>query len=111
MLSPKTTTSPARRAPEERTPLRHIIHHDEADGTIHYLCGIRRAPDAAVKGTHPDKMVLLQPPTVLTTKAVARNGLSIHRRLNSKCTKRCLNRGPRSSLGKTFPGKICPTMT
>ena len=65
MLSPKTTTSPARRAPEERTPLRHIIHHEEADGTIHYLCGIRRAPDAAVKGTHPDKMVLLQPPTVL----------------------------------------------
>lgn len=56
MLSPKTTTSPARRAPEERTPLRHIIHHEEADGTIHYLCGIRRAPDAAVKGTHPDKV-------------------------------------------------------
>lgn len=34
MHNTKTTTSPARRAPEERTPLRHIIHHEEADGTI-----------------------------------------------------------------------------
>lgn len=56
MLSPKTTTSPARQAPEERTPLRHIIHHEEADGTIHYLCGIQRAPGAAVKDTHADKV-------------------------------------------------------
>lgn len=56
MLSPETTTSPARQAPEERTPLRHIIHHEEADGTIHYLCGIRRAPGTAVKGTHTDKV-------------------------------------------------------
>ena len=56
MLSPKTTTSPARQAPEERTSLRHIIHHEEADGTIHYLCGIQRAPGAAVKDTHADKV-------------------------------------------------------
>lgn len=56
MLSPETTTHPARRAPQERTPLRHIIHHEEADGTIHYLCGIRRAPGTAVKGTHADKV-------------------------------------------------------
>ena len=53
---PPTTTSPARQAPEERTPLRHIIHHEEADGTIHYLCGIQRAPGAAVKDTHADKV-------------------------------------------------------
>ena len=46
MLSPETTTRPARRAPEERTPLRHIIHHEEADGTIHYLCGTRRPTGA-----------------------------------------------------------------
>lgn len=50
-----TSTRPARRAPKERTPLRHIIHHEEADGTIHYLCGIVRAPGAAIKGAHTDK--------------------------------------------------------
>lgn len=56
MHHPETATRPARRAPEERTPLRHIIHHEEADGTIYYLCGITPAPGAAVKGTHADKM-------------------------------------------------------
>lgn len=51
-----TTTRPARRAPEERPQLRHFIHHEEADGTIHYMCGIVRKPGAAVKGAHLDKV-------------------------------------------------------
>lgn len=51
-----TSTRPARRAPKERTPLRHLLHHQEADGTIHYFCGIVRAPGGATIGAHTDKV-------------------------------------------------------
>ena len=43
MTTPETTTSPARRG--TGTPrLRHLIHHIEANGTIHTLCGLRKYP-------------------------------------------------------------------
>ncbi len=56
MTTPKTTTHPARRAHKQHPPLRHFIHHEEADGTIHYMCGIVRTPGTATKGTHSDKI-------------------------------------------------------
>lgn len=52
----QNTPSPARRAPEKQPPLRHLLHHQEADGTIHYMCGIVRKPGAATIGAHTDKL-------------------------------------------------------
>lgn len=51
----KPTPSPARRAVNNHPPLRHLLHHQEPDGTIHYMCGIVRAPGAATIGPHRDK--------------------------------------------------------
>ncbi|WP_311474611.1 hypothetical protein [uncultured Corynebacterium sp.] len=56
MNAPQTTTSPARRASNNRPPLRHLVHHEEADGTIHLMCGLTRKPGSVTKGTHADKM-------------------------------------------------------
>lgn len=52
----KTSTNPARRASERRPRLRHLLHHQEADGTIHYFCGIIRKPGTATIGAHTDKL-------------------------------------------------------
>ncbi|HFG8935127.1 TPA: hypothetical protein ACGI1P_001938 [Corynebacterium striatum] len=58
-MYPSSTTpnaTPARRANTSRPRLRHLIHHIEANGTIHTLCGLRKYPSrGATVAPHMDK--------------------------------------------------------
>lgn len=57
-MYPTSTTPNAtpRRANTSRPPLRHLIHHIEANGTIHTLCGLRKYPSrGATVAPHMDK--------------------------------------------------------
>lgn len=58
MRSPRTTTTPARRANSPKPRLRHLVHHIEANGTIHTLCGLRKYPSrGATIAPHADKVL------------------------------------------------------
>lgn len=57
MRTPRTTTAPARRANSPQPRLRHLVHHIEANGTIHTLCGLRKYPSrGATIAPHTDKV-------------------------------------------------------
>ena len=49
MTTPQTTTDPARRADTTKPRGRHLVHHVEANGAIHTLCGIRYRPNSGAK--------------------------------------------------------------
>lgn len=59
MTTAEPTISPARRASRSShdKDFRHIVHHQEPDGAIWYLCGIRRAAGTATIGAHRDKLL------------------------------------------------------
>lgn len=57
MTTAEPTTSPARRASRSGGGnFRHLLHHQEPDGALHYLCGIRRPAGTATIGPHRDKL-------------------------------------------------------
>lgn len=54
--APTPTTTPARRATRPTPRLKHLVHHEEPNGTIHTLCGLKLHPrTGATTGPHKDK--------------------------------------------------------
>lgn len=57
-MHPSSPTAPARRASTSKPQLRHLVHHVEANGTIHTLCGLRKYPSrGATIAPHADKVL------------------------------------------------------
>ena len=57
-MHPYSPTTPACRATASKPRLRHLVHHVEANGTIHALCGLRMCPSrGATIAAHTDKVL------------------------------------------------------